>query len=256
MSVPPGSTRRGNSRYNEFGTDEFMEFCRRGSASTDLPQSGDGQREEARQWIEYCQGADSAQGRRRAANNRKALRGGRSPATSCMTTRSSAGTPEAYAARYLQFFRAIAPIAGPETPLLATGGEPIRSQSGTGFARQSGPGLATSPRTWSRTWNIPDRNKDHTPPWPPIWLYRWSRPRAGGFASKLTPIHRPAIGNSLTANGCSVPLDPGPQLRQHGRSRDRSRLANMLARNADWVPIANMTGLVEFGGICKRRART
>ncbi len=31
---------------------------------------------------------------------------------------------------------------------------------------------------------------------------------------------------------------------------------NMLARNADWVPIANMTGLVEFGGICKRHART
>jgi alpha-N-arabinofuranosidase len=30
----------------------------------------------------------------------------------------------------------------------------------------------------------------------------------------------------------------------------------MLARNADWVPMANMTGLVEFGGICKRRART
>jgi alpha-N-arabinofuranosidase len=31
---------------------------------------------------------------------------------------------------------------------------------------------------------------------------------------------------------------------------------NMLARNADWIPMANMTGLVEFGGIYKRRGRT
>ncbi|HXJ40331.1 MAG TPA: alpha-L-arabinofuranosidase C-terminal domain-containing protein, partial [Bryobacteraceae bacterium] len=31
---------------------------------------------------------------------------------------------------------------------------------------------------------------------------------------------------------------------------------NMLARNADWIPMANMTGLMEFGGIYKRRGRT
>jgi alpha-N-arabinofuranosidase len=31
---------------------------------------------------------------------------------------------------------------------------------------------------------------------------------------------------------------------------------NMLARNADWIPIANMTGLMEFGGIHKRHGRT
>jgi alpha-N-arabinofuranosidase len=30
---------------------------------------------------------------------------------------------------------------------------------------------------------------------------------------------------------------------------------NMLALNADWIPMANMTGLVEFAGIYKRRGR-
>jgi alpha-L-arabinofuranosidase len=31
---------------------------------------------------------------------------------------------------------------------------------------------------------------------------------------------------------------------------------NMLARHADWIPISNMTGLMEFGGIHKTRGRT
>ena len=44
-------------------------------------------------------------------------------------------------------------------------------------------------------------------------------------------------------------------LRQHGRSdRDRGFL-NMLLRNADIVPVSDMTGIIEFGGIWKKRGR-
>jgi len=62
----------GVPEYNEFGTDELMELCRRiGSLPQICLNLGSGSVEEAREWVEYCQGSpNSAQGRRRASHGR------------------------------------------------------------------------------------------------------------------------------------------------------------------------------------------
>ena len=60
----------GGVEPNLFGTDEFIQFCRAvGCEPMICINAGSGTPEEARQWIEYCNGAPTSQmGRRRAAN--------------------------------------------------------------------------------------------------------------------------------------------------------------------------------------------
>ncbi len=55
---------------HHFGTDEFMEFCRRvGSEPMICVNAGDGSPEEAAAWVEYCNGStDTAMGALRASN--------------------------------------------------------------------------------------------------------------------------------------------------------------------------------------------
>jgi alpha-N-arabinofuranosidase len=60
----------GGLEYNLFGTDEFVQFCRDvGCEPMICLNAGNGTPEEARQWVEYCNGsAKTPMGRLRAAN--------------------------------------------------------------------------------------------------------------------------------------------------------------------------------------------
>lgn len=70
--VPYGNPDGYDSRFdpNDFGTDEFLDFCRLIGARPYITVNfGSGSPEMARQWIEYCNGgAETEWGRRRAAN--------------------------------------------------------------------------------------------------------------------------------------------------------------------------------------------
>ena len=257
----------GIPEYNEFGTDEFMEFCRRIGARPQICLNlGTGSVEEARQWIEYCQGAaDSAQGRRRAANGHpKPYAVGAWEFGNELYDDTQLGwyTPEAYAARYLQFFRAIAPIVPPETSLLATGGELDSFSKWNGaLLDKAGPELR-----YITTHLVADL--EHT-------LDRNADRDATVAADLALPV---GVGRALGKLREQINANPSARNRVKlaysewmFRSPSGSRLPNfdnmggaviaaawlnMLARNADWISMANMTGLVEFGGISKRRART
>ncbi|HZU27258.1 MAG TPA: alpha-L-arabinofuranosidase C-terminal domain-containing protein [Bryobacteraceae bacterium] len=256
----------GIPEYNEFGTHEFMDFCERIGA---LPQIclnlGSGSPEEARDWVEYCQGPpNSPQGRRRGANGHAApwaIGAWEMGNELYDDTQLGWYTPSGYAARYLTFFRAIEPAVGPNTPILATGAE------------------LNGPREWNHDLLKLD----------------------GGQLSFVTTHlvadleevkDRSADRSRVIAADLALPVGVGRRVEEFRRqfdsfpdTRGRVRLAwsewlfrspagsglpnydnmggaviaagwfNMLARHADFIPVANMTGLMEFGGIHKDRGR-
>ena len=257
----------GIPEYNEFGTDELMELCRRiGSLPQICLNLGSGSVQEAREWVEYCQGPpNSPQGGRRAAHGRSqpyAVGAWECGNELYDDTQLGWYTPEGYAARYLEFFRALAPMVPTETPLLATGGE------FNAFDKWNGALLHTAGHElrYLTTHLVADleHTLDHNANYDTIL--------AAGLA---LPV---GVGRSL--GRIRQQIDASPSTRERVkvaysewlfRSPEGSRLPNfdnmggaviaaawlnMLARNADWIPMANMTGLMEFGGIYKRRGRT
>jgi len=257
----------GVPEYNEFGTDELMEFCDRiGSQPQICLNLGSGSIQEAREWVEYCQGnADTVEGRKRAAN------GHPEPYSVAAwefgnelydDTQLGWYSPLSYATRYLDFVRAIQPVVSAGTHLLATGAElpAFEKWNGT-LLEKAGPALQ-----YVTTHIVADLND---------------------------VLNRKADRDSVTAAGLALPVGVGraigrirTQIDANTSTRERVKLAytewlfrspagsplpnfdnmggaviaaawlNMLAQNANWIPIANMTGLMEFGGIHKKYGRT
>lgn len=60
----------GNWEWNDFGTDEYIEFCRKiGTEPYICVNAGEGNADEAAHWVEYCNGSpDTPYGKLRAAN--------------------------------------------------------------------------------------------------------------------------------------------------------------------------------------------
>jgi alpha-L-arabinofuranosidase len=256
----------GIPEYNEFGTDEFMEFCHRiGSLPQICLNLGSGSVEEAHEWVEYCQGSpNSTQGRRRAAHGH--------PQPYSMgawefgnelydDTQLGWYQPEGYAARYLDFFRAIAPIVPAETPLLATGGEL------NAFDKWNGALLHTAGRElrYVTTHLVADLEQTLNRKADLDAVVAADLALPVGVGRALGKIRAQIDADPLTSNRVKVAYSEWmfrspagsrlPNFDNMGGAVIAAAWLNMLARNADWIPIANMTGLVEFGGIHKRRGR-
>ncbi len=253
--------------YNEFGTDELMELCRRiGSLPQICLNLGSGSVEEAREWVEYCQGSPkSAQGQRRAANGHPepyAFGAWEFGNELYDDTQLGWYTAEGHAARYLEFFRAIAPAVPAETPQLATGGEL------GAFERWNGALLHTAGRElrYVTTHLVADleHTLDRSANYDTIVAAGLALPVGVGRA--LGRIRAQIDANSSTRERVKVAYSEWlfrspegsrlPNFDNMGGAVIAAAWLNMLARNADWIPMANMTGLVEFGGIYKRRGRT
>ena len=131
----------GTMEYNEFGTDEFMSFCRLAGVQPMICMNlGSGTKEEARKWVEYVNGAPTTpQGARRAAN------GHRDPYPPTIWELGNElwgddqmgwQTPTSNAARYLEFYPVVRKQALPGATLVACG-------PGADLARP-GPGPSSS----------------------------------------------------------------------------------------------------------------
>src|SRR5271157_5689171 len=116
----------GTMEYNEFGTDEFMSFCRLAGVQPMICLNlGSGAAEEARKWVEYVNGAPTTpQGARRAANGHRDPY----PATIWELGNELWGddqmgwqTPTSNARRYLEFFPVVRKQALPGAMLVACG---------------------------------------------------------------------------------------------------------------------------------------
>ena len=116
----------GTMEYNEFGTDEFMSFCRLAGVQPMICLNlGSGTKEEARKWVEYVSGAPTTpEGARRAANGHRDPY----PATIWELGNELWGddqmgwqTPTSNAARYLEFYPVVRKQARPGAKLVACG---------------------------------------------------------------------------------------------------------------------------------------
>lgn len=257
----------GIPEYNEFGTGELMEFCRLIGARPQICLNmGSGSAEEARQWVEYCQGpVSSIGGRRRAANGHSqpypvaAWEFGNELYDD---TQLGWYTPEQYAAKYLDFFRVIEPLVPHETYLLATGGElPSFEKWNGALLRQAAPQLRyVTTHIVADLEDMLERKPD-----------RDTVVAAGlavpfGVGQRLARIHAQIDANPATRNRVKVAYSEWlfrspagtslPNFDNMGGAVIAAAWLNQLALNADWIPIANMTGLLEFAGIHKARGRS
>jgi alpha-N-arabinofuranosidase len=257
----------GVPEYNEFGTDELMELCRRiGSLPQICLNLGSGSVEEAREWVEYCQGpANSRQGRRRVANGRRepyvvgAWEFGNELYDD---TQLGWYKPDLYASRYLEFFRAIKPLVPAETRLLATGGELNAYEKWNGaLLRTAGSELRyVTTHLVADMEDVLNRKADHDA------VVAADLGLPVGVGRSIGQIRAQIEANPSTRDRVKVAYSEWlfrspagsrlPNFDNMGGAVIVAAWLNMLALHADWIPISNMTGLMEFGGIHKARGRT
>jgi len=256
----------GYPEYNEFGTDEFMAFCRLIGARPQICLNlGSGTPGEARAWVEYCQGSPAT-----PAGTLRAARASRQPYPVAAWELGNElwgdfqigwQTAEGHPHRYHEFYRAIRGLVPPETLILATGGD----------------------IDFFEKWNAALLDKY------PHELHYLTTHFVAGMGEmqkedaeqdfKLAADFALPVGVARALEAVRAQID------SHPRTRGRVKLAytewlfwapegsalprfdnlggaiiaagwmNMLLTHADFVPIANMTGLIEFGGIQKKRGR-
>jgi alpha-N-arabinofuranosidase len=258
----------GYPEYNEFGTDELMTFCRLiGARPQTCLNLGSGTPEEARAPVEYCQGSpETPQGKRRAANGHPepypvaAWELGNE-----LWGKSQIGwqTPEGYAERYKTFYQAIRDLVSPGTMIFANGADLDAYEE----------------------WNGALISKDSSE------LSFLTTHFVVGMAALKDPKQKPDR-DTLWAGDLAIPVGVARalkalqnQVNAHPGTRERVKLAytewlfaapekaelprydnlggaliatgwlNMLFQHADFVPVSDMPGLLEFGGIFKRRGR-
>lgn len=257
----------GTPEYNDFGTDEFMDLCDRIGA---LPQIclnlGSGSIEEAREWVAYSQGLpDSIQGRRRAANGHRApWKVGAWELGNELYDDTQLGwyTPQAYAERYLAFFQGIRPFVPSDTRILATGGEIDSFKRWNGaLLERAGPEVQyVTTHLVADLEHMADRSLDHDK------MIAADLALPVGVGREVERIRAQIQSFPSTRDRVKVSYSEWmfrspqgsllPNYDNMGGAVIAAGWFNMLVRHADFIPLANMTGLVEFAGIHKRRGRT
>lgn len=265
----------GFPEFNEFGTDELMKFCKLIGAGAQICLNiGSGTVREARDWVQYCQGkANTPMGALRAMNGHLAPY----PVAAWEVGNEIFGKwqigwmlPQTYAERYDKLYKAIRSFIPSSTRILATG------------------------QNHATPWNqeLISRDAANLQYMTIHLIFRMGKPNApiderqeirkDGLA---VPIHMEQMVDKLRSeidanpatrgklklactewlfsgpantdwNGARVSKHyPFPRYTNLGGALTAAGWFNVLLQNADLVPIANMTGLMEFGGIYKRKSR-
>jgi alpha-N-arabinofuranosidase len=252
--------------FNDFGTDELMKFTQLIGARAQICLNlGSGSPQEAREWVEYLQGPPgTTEGARRAANGHpEPYDVGSYELGNELWGRFQIGwqTPEGYADRYRVFLNAIRNVTPPSTALYANGADLDHFQdwNGTLIARD---GEDLSYITTHFVVGVDDmvnKSADH------------DARLAAGFA---LPV---GVGNYLAAAKAQIDANPAtrghvklaftewiflspaqanlPDFTNLGGAIITAGWMNMILSHADFVPISDMTGLIEGGGIHKQRGR-
>ncbi|PYU92508.1 MAG: hypothetical protein DMG25_11925 [Acidobacteria bacterium] len=259
----------GYPESNEFGTDELMNFCRLLGARPQICLNlGSGTAEEARSWVEYCQGGvETPQGKRRAAN------GHPQPYSVAAWELGNElwgkdfqigwQTPEGYAQRYKTFYDAIRSLIPPETMVFANGADVdfFKDWNGALIARDGADlSFLTSHfvvGTDDRKEKAEQRSRDE------LWAADFAIPV--GVARALEPLKAQIDANPRTRGRVRLAYTEWlfaapensmyPRWSNLGGALIAAGWMNMLLAHADFVPVADMTGLLEFGGIYRKRGR-
>lgn len=256
----------GYPEYNEFGTGELMEFCQRIGARPQICLNlGSGTPAEARAWVEYCQGAaDTPMGKLRAANGHPAPY----PVAAWELGNELWGqfqigwqTAKTYPRRYEQFYQTVRSAVAPGTMMFANGADIDFFHDWNGnLITQDGKDLhfLTSHFVVGMD-EILDHHADRTTRLMddfavPVGVGRALVPMQQQV--QADPATRDRVKLAYTEWLFAAPEHSGlPRWDNMGGALQAAAWMNMLFNHADFVRVSDMTGLLEFGGIFKRRGR-
>jgi len=241
----------GMPEYNHFGTDEFLAFCRLiGSEPQICLNLGSGTPEEAAEWVRYVNArwGDRSGGLLWELGNE-------------LWGNFQIGYPtlERIAARTQAFSEAVRQ-ADPRARLIATGQDPDR------FREWNAEQLALAPEAFQYLathfvvgcGNV--RRQNPTPEFVtlsalalPVGLERRLREMKAQIDAH--PRARGHVQIAFTEWLFHCPDNRVPCFSNQGGALCAAGFLNALMRVADFTPISDMTGLVEFGGIWKKRSQ-
>jgi alpha-L-arabinofuranosidase len=241
----------GMPEYNHFGTDEFLRFCERIGAQPQIALNlGTGTPEEAAGWVSYVNQhwGDRKGGLLWELGNE--LWG---------TFQIGYPTLERIAGRTRDFSAAVRAV-DPRARLIATGADPDR------FRDWNAAQLSLPPGTFDfLSTHFVVRDDDVKRPHPeqafiqqsafalPVGLERRLREMKQQIDADASA--RGHVGIAFTEWLFHGPNDNVPRFNNLGGALCAAGFLNTLIRVADFTPIADMTGLVEFGGIWKKRGK-
>jgi len=248
--VPMLNQAWGIPEYNHFGTDEVLRFCQLIGAEPQIALNlGSGTPEEAAEWVRYVneRWGDRSGGLLWELGNE--LWG---------TFQIGYPTLERIAPRTKAFSDAVR-AGDPKVRLIATGGDPDR------FREWNAGQLANAPDAFHYlsthfVVGTQVRRRDATPEFAamaslalPAGLERRLREMQAQIDE--APRARGRVKIAFTEWLFHGPDDRVPRFTNMGGAVLAAGFLNTLIRVADFTPIANMTGLVEFGGIWQKRGQ-
>jgi len=256
----------GFPEYNLFGTDELMKFCDLIGAQPQICLNlGSGTPQEAHDWVEYCQGGpDTPMGKLRAAN-------GHSPPYPVAAWEMGNelwgnfqigwSTPQLYPDRYRSFYDAIRDLVPHDTMIVANGADidEFHDWNGALIDKEAGilSYLSTHFVVGMQDMVKKDAGRDAA------WAADFAIPV--GVARALDPVKAQIEANPTVRGKVKLAYTEWLFWAPEGSDYPRwdnlggavlgAGWMNMLLTHADFVPVSDMTGLLEFAGIYKKRGR-
>ncbi|HZS55233.1 MAG TPA: alpha-L-arabinofuranosidase C-terminal domain-containing protein [Bryobacteraceae bacterium] len=243
----------GIPEYNQFGTDEFLHFCQLIGAQPQVALNlGSGTPKEAADWVRYInQRWPTHKGLLWELGNE-------------LWGDWNLGYPtlEELPGRTLEFSKAIRGV-DPEARLIATGEDPDH------YEKWNAAQLTNPPNTFNFLSThfvvTTDRLENRNPTADEIATAAFALPVELGrrLRAMQTQIDQSANFRDKAHIAftewlfacCGRNPANAPRYDNMGGAVEAGGFFNMLIQNADIVPIADMTGIIEFGGIWKKRGR-
>lgn len=236
----------GIPEYNSFGTDEFLQFCRLLHAEPQVALNlGTGNPEQAADWVRYIDEHWGHAGLLWELGNE--LWGDWQigyPAQSEIGPQTAS-------------FSAAVHKVDPQARLIATGADPdhFRDWDAAQLANPSGT------FSYLSTHFVVGTSVELQHP-PPDFKTMAALALPIGLAERLRAIrqqavdaHRPQVKVAFTEWLLAGSNPADPSFRNMGGALFAGGFLNMIMRNADVVPISDMTGIMEFGGIWQKRGQ-
>jgi alpha-L-arabinofuranosidase len=244
------NTAWGIPEYNQFGTDEFLRFCQLIGAEPQIALNlGTGTPQEAADWVQYVNAhwADHSGGLLWELGNE-------------LWGDFQVGYPtlSRVAERTKSFSEAVRK-ADPKARLIATGADPDV------FHDWNAAQLANPPDTFNylSTHFVVTTNSVQAPHASPDFIAKATFALPIELERRLRSMHQQfqdSQGRNVKTAFTewlfwSSEDQFSPRYDNMGGAVGTGGLLNMLLRNSDIVPISDMTGIIEFGGIWKKRGR-
>jgi len=240
----------GMPEYNQFGTDEFLRFCELIGAEPQIALNlGTGTPDEGAAWVQYVDEHWGSHEDGLLWELGNELWG---------TFQVGYPTLSKVAERTKAFSDAVLKV-DPHARLIATGADPDHFQDWNAAQLSNAPAsfqfLSTHFVVGTNSMETPNANED--------FIERATFALPIQLGRQLRKMHdqvqnspgRDVVKTAFTEWLYWAPNDTYPRYDNMGGAIGAGGFFNMLLRNADIVPISDMTGIVEFGGIWKKRGQ-